>query len=168
MNRYFFCFGLHLMVFLWGSIIYAQQVDNVVDFLSWEKVKLETNEAKYENVELDGFIQLEGETAYPLVTLWESREAMKYHRPFMYVIVNSISISPTLLGSDQAPPARWKSLDGKYVRIRGVFRDQEKGCDYIGLGRFEKVFDITVTMEDGKQVRYTMSEKSTEPPKGDK
>jgi hypothetical protein len=168
MNRYFFCFGLYLVVFLSSSIIYAQLVDDVVDFLTWEKVKLATNEAEYVNVELDGFIQLEGETAYPLVNLWESSEAMKYKRPFMSVVVNSESISPILLASDQAPALRWQSLNGKYVQIRGIFRDQKKGFDYIGLGRFMKVFDITITMENGKQVRYSMSEKSTESPKGSK
>ena len=165
MRKILRCFILLIPALLWSSCVKPEdQKSNVIDFLSWEKVKLGTDQVEYVNVELDGFIQFVGESDYPEVRLWESSEAMKYERPFTSISVNSESICPILLMRNESPVLKWKELNGKYVRIRGIFQDQKNGFDYIDLGNFVKVFDLTVTLNDGLGTTYSAHEKGTDKP----
>ena len=169
MNNCLICFNLLVVVILLlSSRVNAEPEVKAVDFLSWEKVKLITDQAEYLNVELDGFIQFRGETAYPEVRLWESSEAMKFQRPFKSISINSESISSILLENNKSPLLRWKELNGMYVRIRGIFKDQEKGYDYIDLGKYIKVYDVTIMMKNGKEVCLKQPSSFNEHPGADK
>lgn len=140
-----------LSIFLWSAVLEANPAVKVIDFLSWEQVKLNTDAVLYKNVEIDGFIEFEGMTAFPVVRLWETSEAMKYKRPFKNITVDSESISHILLALGDSPAALWKKLNGRYVRLTGSFKDQTKGFDYINLGDFIEVGEFTVTNADGTQ-----------------
>ena len=91
---------------------------------------------------------------FPIVRLWESREAMKYKRNFKHVSVDSVSLSNMLLKHEDSPSAIWKTLNGRYVRLIGDFKDQKKGFDYIDLGDFVNVSQFTVTNADGTTTSF--------------
>ena len=112
-----------LLVLLGSTGLNADPAPKGIYFLSWDKVKLETDGKQYKYVELDGFIEFEGETVFPIVRLWESREAMKYKRNFKHVSVDSVSLSNMLLKHEDSPSAIWKTLNGRYVRLIGDFKD---------------------------------------------
>jgi hypothetical protein len=135
-----------ILVFYFTNLLHAQKDDHGIKiepvptkYLSWEDVKKETNGKIFKNIEIDGFIKFEGSGDFPNITLWESKESLKYARVFRSVTVDADSLMPLIHAKYNKSKESWNYLDGLYVKIIANYKDQEKGLDYISMGRLTEI-----------------------------
>lgn len=124
---------------------YAQEDKKILNYLSWDVVKKETNATVYKYVQIDGFVAFEGHGSFPGVQLWIDSESIKFKRVFHSIEIDSKELIQLVYKKFGESEDSWRMLEGCYVRIVADFTDQAEGLDYINLGKLSNIQSIELS-----------------------